>query len=145
MKLVRYRDRSGNLSFGRLADDGHVTRIEGDLLNSFTDTGEVADVAKILAPIEPRDVICIGLNYRKHAAEGNQPIPQHPVVFMKNSGSVQNPGDPIILPRRLRSDAVDYECELAVVIGRTCHNVAKSDAFGYVLGYTCANDVSARD
>jgi 2-keto-4-pentenoate hydratase/2-oxohepta-3-ene-1,7-dioic acid hydratase in catechol pathway len=58
---------------------------------------------------------------------------------------VQNPGDPIILPRRLRSDSVDYECELAVVIGKICYNVAKSDALGYVLGYTCANDVSARD
>ena len=145
MKLVRYRGRSGDVSFGRQRDDGRVTRIEGDLLTSFTDTGEAADVAKILAPIEPRDIICIGLNYRKHAAEGNQPIPEHPVVFMKNSGAVQNPDDPIILPRRLRSDAVDYECELAVIIARTCYNVAKSDALGYVLGYTCANDVSARD
>jgi 2-keto-4-pentenoate hydratase/2-oxohepta-3-ene-1,7-dioic acid hydratase in catechol pathway len=145
MKLVRYRDRSGHLSFGRLHDEGPVTRIEGDLLSSFADTGEAADVAKLLAPCEPRDIICIGLNYRKHAAEGNQPIPQNPVVFLKNSGSVQNPGDPIVLPRRLRSDAVDYECELAVVIGRTCLNVAKSEALGYVLGYTCANDVSARD
>ena len=145
MKLVRYQDRLGKVYFGRLHGDGHVTRIEGDPLTSFADTGEVADVAKTLAPIEPRDVICIGLNYRKHAAEGNQPIPEHPVVFMKNSGTIQNPGDPIFLPRRLRSDAVDYECELAVVIERTCRNVAKSEAIGYVLGYTCANDVSARD
>jgi 2-keto-4-pentenoate hydratase/2-oxohepta-3-ene-1,7-dioic acid hydratase in catechol pathway len=67
------------------------------------------------------------------------------VLFLKNSGAVQNPGDPIVLPRRLRSDEVDYECELAVVIGRTCHNVARADALSHVLGYTCANDVSARD
>jgi 2-keto-4-pentenoate hydratase/2-oxohepta-3-ene-1,7-dioic acid hydratase in catechol pathway len=151
MKIVRYRDRSGIVSFGRQHADGRVTRIEGDLFasfddaRSFVDTGTAADVAKVLAPVEPRDIICIGLNYRKHAAEGNQAIPENPVVFMKNSGAVQNPGDPIILPRRLRSDSVDYECELAVVIGRTCYNVAKSDALGYVLGYTCANDVSARD
>jgi 2-keto-4-pentenoate hydratase/2-oxohepta-3-ene-1,7-dioic acid hydratase in catechol pathway len=145
MKLVRYGDRSGKTSFGRRHDDGHVTRIEGDLLGSYADTGEPADVAKLLAPIEPRDIICIGLNYRKHAAEGNQAIPEHPVVFMKNIGTLQNPGDPIILPRKLRSDSVDYECELAVVIGRTCYNVAKSDALDYVLGYACANDVSARD
>jgi 2-keto-4-pentenoate hydratase/2-oxohepta-3-ene-1,7-dioic acid hydratase in catechol pathway len=58
---------------------------------------------------------------------------------------LQNPGDPIVLPRKLNSDSVDYECELAVVIGKTCHNVSKKDALNHVLGYTCANDVSARD
>ncbi len=89
--------------------------------------------------------MCIGLNYRKHAAEGNQAIPEFPVLFMKNSGSVQNPSDPIVLPRKLRSDKVDYECELAVIIGKACHNVRKEDALNYVLGYSCANDVSARD
>jgi 2-keto-4-pentenoate hydratase/2-oxohepta-3-ene-1,7-dioic acid hydratase in catechol pathway len=145
MKLLRYRDRSGKTSFGRRHDNGRVTRIEGDILGSFKDTGEAADVAALLAPIEPRDIICIGLNYRKHAAEWNQPIPENPVVFMKNSGALQNPGDPIVLPRKLRSDKVDYECELAVVIGKSCHNVPKSEALGRVLGYTCANDVSARD
>src|SRR6185436_15894772 len=67
------------------------------------------------------------------------------VVFMKLPGAVQNPGDPIVLPRCLRSDEVDFECELAVVIGKSCRNVAKGNALDYVLGYTCANDVSARD
>ena len=64
---------------------------------------------------------------------------------LQHLGTLQNPGDPIVLPRRLRSDAVDYECELAVVIGRECYNVSKADALQYVLGHTCANDVSARD
>jgi 2-keto-4-pentenoate hydratase/2-oxohepta-3-ene-1,7-dioic acid hydratase in catechol pathway len=67
------------------------------------------------------------------------------VLFMKNSGTLQNPGDAIVLPRKLRSDEVDYECELAVVIGKTCHNVSRTDALNHVLGYTCANDVFARD
>ncbi len=145
MKLVRYQDTSGKISFGRRHDDGRITQVDGEILTSLMDTGKTATVAKQLAPIEPRDIICIGLNYRKHAAEGNQAIPEYPVVFMKNLGTVQNPGDPIILPRRLRSDAVDYECELAVVIGRECYNVPKAKALDYVLGYTCANDVSARD
>lgn len=145
MKLIRYQDTAGKIFFGQRHDDGRVTRIEGDILGSFTDSGQSADVAKQLAPIDPRDIICIGLNYRKHAEEGKQAIPEHPVVFMKNVGAVQNPEDPIILPRKLRSDAVDYECELAVVIGRECYNVSKADALKYVLGYTCANDVSARD
>jgi len=67
------------------------------------------------------------------------------VLFMKSPGAVQNPGDPILLPRHLRSDQVDYECELAVVIGRRCKNVSRDRALDHVLGYTCANDVSARD
>ena len=72
-------------------------------------------------------------------------IPQHPVLFIKNPAAVQNPGDPILLPSVLKSDSVDYECELAVVIGKAARNVSKADALDYVLGYTCANDVSARD
>ena len=145
MKILRYEDAEGQIHFGARHDDDTVTRIEGDIYGTHRDTGEPAKVSKRLAPIDPRDIICIGLNYRKHAAEGNQPIPEQPVVFMKNVGTVQNPGDPIVLPRKLRSDAVDYECELAVVIGKTCQNVSKADALSYVLGYTCANDVSARD
>jgi len=145
MKLVRYESKGGDVGYGRRHDDGRVTRIEGDPLQRWSDTSDVVDVKKLLAPIEVRDILCIGLNYRKHAAEGNHAPPEFPVVFMKNLGTVQNPGDPIILPRKLLSDAVDYECELAVVIGRECYNVRKADALKYVLGYTCANDVSARD
>ena len=72
-------------------------------------------------------------------------FPEYPVLFIKSISSLQNPEDPILLPRHLRSDRVDYECELAVVIGRVCKNVSASKAFDYVAGYTCANDVSARD
>jgi len=145
MRIVRYQSPNGEKNLGCLHSDGKITRLSGYLFGTLADTGEVAQVARLLAPIEPRDIICIGLNYRRHAAEGNQPIPEFPVVFMKNSGTLQNPGDPIVLPRRLKSDAVDYECELAVVLKKDCHNVSKADALDYVLGYTCANDVSARD
>jgi 2-keto-4-pentenoate hydratase/2-oxohepta-3-ene-1,7-dioic acid hydratase in catechol pathway len=145
MRIVRYQDPSGKIHFGRSHDGNRVTRLDGNIQTGFRDTGETATVAKLLAPIEPRDIICIGLNYRKHAAEGNQPIPEHPVMFMKNSGALQNPGDPIILPRKLPSESVDYECELAVVIGKPCLNVSREKALNHVLGYTCANDVSARD
>lgn len=145
MKIVRYTDSHGAIGLGARHDSGQVTRLEGDLFAKLTDTGQAVDVAKLLAPLEPRDILCIGLNYRRHAAEGNQAIPEQPVLFMKNVGTTQNPGDPIVLPRKLRSDAVDYECELAVIIGKTCHNVSRDNALDYVLGYTCANDVSARD
>lgn len=145
MNIIRYRDSHGYYEYGQRHKDGRVTRLKGDLFTLTVETEEPADVDKLLAPIDPREIICIGLNYRKHAAEGNQPIPEFPVVFMKSLGTVQNPDDPIILPRKLRSDAVDYECELAVVIGRACRNVSRANALDYVLGYTCANDVSARD
>lgn len=144
MKIVRFLS-AGQERLGRLHADGRTTLLEGELLGELRDTGTPAIVDKLLAPLEPRDILCIGLNYRKHAAEGGVEPPSHPVLFMKNSGSVQNPGDPIVLPRRLRSDQVDYECELAVVIGTRCHNVSRADALHHVLGYTCANDVSARD
>ena len=145
MKIIRYLDQSGNEALGNLRDDGTTTRLAGELFGELSDTSEKADVAKLLTPVAPTDILCIGLNYRRHAEEGGQAIPEQPVLFMKTASAVQNPGDPIVLPRKLRSDKVDYECELAVVIGKTCHNVSKADALDYVLGYTCANDVSARD
>jgi len=145
MKILRFRDTSGHVHLGAQHANGNVTLVEGELLGKHHDTGKPAQVHELLAPLEPRDIICIGLNYRKHAAEGGQAIPEFPVVFMKNSGTLQDPGKPIVLPRKLASDSVDYECELAVVIGKTCHNVKREDALSHVLGYTCANDVSARD
>jgi 2-keto-4-pentenoate hydratase/2-oxohepta-3-ene-1,7-dioic acid hydratase in catechol pathway len=144
MKITRFLS-SGREHLGRLHDDGQTTLLEGDLFGGFHDTGTPAAVDKLLAPLVPRDILCIGLNYKQHAAESNAEPPPHPVLFMKNSGTLQNPGDPIVLPRQLRSDEVDYECELAVVIGTTCHNVSRAEALEHVLGYTCANDVSARD
>jgi 2-keto-4-pentenoate hydratase/2-oxohepta-3-ene-1,7-dioic acid hydratase in catechol pathway len=145
MKIARYQDRDGNVHFGQLHEPSRITRLDGDLYSGLHDTGQVAEVAKRLAPLVPVDIICIGLNYRKHAEEGGKPLPEFPVVFMKNIGTLLHPGDPIVLPRRLRSDAVDFECELAVVIGRRCHNAGRDEALRYVLGYTAANDVSARD
>lgn len=145
MKIVRFLDSNQQAHLGKLHDSGQVTRLDGSLFGALVDTGIPVDVHKLLSPLDPKDILCIGLNYRRHAAEGNQPIPEFPILFMKNSGAVQHPGDPILLPRHLVSNAVDYECELAVVIGRECYNVKKEQALEYVLGYTCANDVSARD
>jgi 2-keto-4-pentenoate hydratase/2-oxohepta-3-ene-1,7-dioic acid hydratase in catechol pathway len=145
MKLIRFENPDGNLRYGALQPDGSALEIEGDIFGQFSVTSRKATVKKILAPLAPTNLLCIGLNYRRHAAEGKAKIPEFPVLFMKSTAAVQNPGDPIILPRQLASDEVDYECELAVVIGKRCKNVAESEALNYVLGYTCANDVSARD
>jgi 2,4-diketo-3-deoxy-L-fuconate hydrolase len=96
------------------------------------------------APVpRPGKIICIGLNYRDHAAESNMPIPEKPVVFSKFSTAVIAPGEPVVLPAA--SQQVDYEAELAVVIGRRAKHIPAERAYDYVLGYTAFNDVSARD
>jgi 2-keto-4-pentenoate hydratase/2-oxohepta-3-ene-1,7-dioic acid hydratase in catechol pathway len=145
MKIIRYQDSKGVVDYAAQQPEGKAFKLSGDIFAWPRVTGEVADVTKLLAPLMPTVFFCIGLNYRKHAEESNAPIPEFPVVFMKNPAAVQDPGGPILLPRRLKSSDVDYECELAVVIGKRCKNVAKESALEYVLGYCCANDISARD
>ena len=145
MKIIRYLDRSENVKFAFEGPDGHAIELEGDVLSQRKSRNRQADVRKILAPIAPSQILGIGLNYRRHAEETRAKIPDYPVLFGKGLNSVQNPGDPIFLPTHLASSEVDYECELAVVIGRPCKNVSRQQALDFVLGYTCANDVSARD
>ncbi|HWB02416.1 MAG TPA: fumarylacetoacetate hydrolase family protein [Verrucomicrobiales bacterium] len=145
MKIIRCLDPNGNPCHAALQDDGSALKLEGDLYFSPRVTREAVSPEKLLAPLDPEVILCIGLNYRRHAEEGNAPIPEFPVLFMKSKAALQHPGGPIQLPRHLQSDQVDYECELAVVIGKRCKNVSRENALDYVLGYTCANDVSARD
>jgi 2-keto-4-pentenoate hydratase/2-oxohepta-3-ene-1,7-dioic acid hydratase in catechol pathway len=145
MKIIRYLDPTGEVRYAALQGDGAAVEIEGDVFGQYTVTARPARVAKLLAPVVPPAIYCIGLNYRQHAAESKLPIPEFPVVFMKAPTAVQNPEDPIWLPRHLRSDQVDYEAELAVVIGKKGKNIPREEALQYVQGYTCANDVSARD
>ncbi len=103
-----------------------------------------ASSARLHAPIDdPGKFICIGLNYRDHAEEANQPIPKEPPIFAKWSNAILDPGEPILRPRG--SSMLDWEVELGVVIGRTARFVPKERALDYVWGYTIINDVSARD
>ena len=100
--------------------------------------------ARLMAPVgRPGKVICLGLNYRDHARESKMPAPSEPVIFSKASSSVIGPGEPIVLPEASRE--VDYEVELAFVIGRRAKLVRAAEAMGCVAGYTVLNDVSARD
>jgi 2-keto-4-pentenoate hydratase/2-oxohepta-3-ene-1,7-dioic acid hydratase in catechol pathway len=144
MKIVRYLDGAGRAHYGKEEGEG-VLQIEGDIFGDHTVTKKTADVQRLLAPVEPKQFLGIGLNYRRHAEETNAKIPEYPILFMKGVNAVQGPGGPIVIPGHLPSAEVDYECELAVVIGRACKNVSPEQALDYVLGYTCANDVSARD
>ncbi|MEM9399158.1 MAG: fumarylacetoacetate hydrolase family protein [Verrucomicrobiota bacterium] len=148
MKLVRYINQENEICLGAWEGVEYtacVKKIVGDWFDGFSVTEENESVEKLLAPLEPEQIICIGLNYKLHADEMGAKMPQYPILFMKNIASVQNPFDPIELPRISRSDEVDYEAELAIVIGRKCKNVQREKALDYVLGFTCANDVSARD
>lgn len=145
MKLIRYINPQGQVSGGILREAGQAERLASDDFLHLQPTGIIEKVERLLAPVVPRQILCIGLNYRRHAEETGGKVPEFPVLFMKSIASVQDPGGPIMLPRHLRSDEVDYECELAVVIGREARNVSRESAMDYVLGYTCANDVSARD
>ena len=145
MRIIRYLDPSGQIHQGAEQPDGSARRIAGDIFGAHSVTTEPARIAKLLAPVAPTQILCIGLNYRRHAAETGAKPPERPILFVKGINAAQHPGDPILLPRRLRSDEVDYECELAVVIGRAARNVSRARALEHVLGYTCCNDVSARD
>ncbi len=100
--------------------------------------------SRLLAPVDPPNVLAIGLNYRAHAMEGGETLPERPLLFIKATTTVCGPSDPIVLPR-IAPDHVDYECELAIIIGQKAKHVSEEDALDYVLGYTCGNDVSARD
>lgn len=143
MKFVRYR-AEGRVHHGRLHDDGTIERLVGSPLETQTPSGERDHLPKVklLAPIDPPRVFGVGLNYALHAKEAGQPVPEFPMLFMKPPTAVIGPEDPIVYPRQ--GKRVDYECELAVVIGRKVRRVRESQALDAVLGYTCANDVSER-
>lgn len=144
MKIIRYKNPAGTIHHAG-SGDGSYYEIHGDVFGQFELTDQKAEISKLLAPVTPTSILCIGLNYHRHAEESNMAAPDRPVLFCKGINSLQNPGDPIRIPRFAASEEVDYECELAVVIGRPCKNVTRETALDYVLGYTCANDVSARD
>lgn len=99
--------------------------------------------ARISKPFQPRNILCVGLNYKDHADESSTPLPKQPILFAKWTSAASGPDDPIVLPPD--TNEVDYEAELAVIMGRRCKGVSSDKALDYVAGYACMNDVSARD
>jgi 2-keto-4-pentenoate hydratase/2-oxohepta-3-ene-1,7-dioic acid hydratase in catechol pathway len=137
MRLVRF-DINGDVFTGRV--DGDMVRpLDGRVLPRDYAVTEV----RLLPPCLPSKVVAIGLNYRDHAEEMGVTLPEEPLLFLKPSTSVIGPGDRIVMPRQ--SARVDFEAELAVVIGKTARNVSLDDAMDHILGFTCLNDVTARD
>jgi 2-keto-4-pentenoate hydratase/2-oxohepta-3-ene-1,7-dioic acid hydratase in catechol pathway len=148
MKFIRFLS-AGKIHRGRLNPDGTGSPLLGaghdegyfPPLPAFSE--ERLPIERLLAPVLPPDILAIGLNYKLHAAEGKKETPPVPLLFQKAGNSLNHPSDPIPLPRN--SAKVDYEGELAVVIGKAAKDVPRERALEYVFGYTCANDVSARD
>jgi 2-keto-4-pentenoate hydratase/2-oxohepta-3-ene-1,7-dioic acid hydratase in catechol pathway len=145
MRIIRFVDSLGQICYGQDLGSGKAQPLVGDLFGKLEPVGGDVTVARLLAPITPANIFCIGLNYREHAIEGGQEIPERPVVFMKPTSTITDPGSAIKIPTVCNpAGEVDYECELAVVIGKAATNVSEADALSYVFGYTGANDVSAR-
>lgn len=142
MQIIRFLS-GGQTYTGQRINATTARLIEGDLFGAYRVTDTQKPIEQLLAPIVPAAILCIGLNYREHAAESGSEIPLHPVLFIKNPNALNHPGAPIELPDK--SDQVDYEAELVIVIGKTAKNVTRAQALDYVFGYTCGNDVSARD
>ena len=150
MRIARFAVK-GEVSFGIIEGPGSdpadlvVSAVAGHPFAPLVPTGErhPLTAVRLLAPVLPSKVVCIGKNYADHIAEMGGAAPEDPVVFLKPSTSVIGPGDPIVLPRN--SSRVDHEAELGIVIGRLCRDVPRERAHDVILGYTCGNDVTARD
>ena len=146
MKLIRFMINDKKVLRYGIMGDGYARAIVADPFEGMiVGTSETyqADEITILAPCTPTKIVAVGLNYRDHAEELKMPLPDEPLIFLKPPSSVIGQGGEIIRPAQ--SNRVDYEAELGVVIGKTTRNVPPEKVKGHVLGYTCVNDVTARD
>src|SRR3954469_2126598 len=139
-----YRARQGADIFYAVEREGAVRRASGDLYGGLTAGEPIAAGLKgltLLPPVMPSKIVCVGLNYKDHAAETGKPLPAEPLIFIKPRTAVVGPGEPIRIPPGV--GRVDHEAELGVVISRRAHRVKAADAWQYILGLICVNDVTA--
>jgi 2-keto-4-pentenoate hydratase/2-oxohepta-3-ene-1,7-dioic acid hydratase in catechol pathway len=124
--------------------EGRWRLVEGDIYGTFTEGQEISgDAARVLAPVLPSKIVCVGLNYKDHAAEQNKPLPAEPLLFLKPPTAVIGPGAPIEVP--MWAGRIDHEAELGIVIGKTASRVPMNRARDHILGLVCFNDVTARE
>ena len=145
MKFCRYINAASSPAYGIL-DDGAIREISAAPWMEWKETGKsmAAGEARLVAPVEPRKIVCVGRNYAAHAAELGNEVPKDPLIFLKPSTAIVGPNEPIVLPKY--SQRVEHEGELGLVVARRCSNLTDDeDAVSYLLGYTCVNDVTARD
>ncbi|MBP7341243.1 MAG: fumarylacetoacetate hydrolase family protein [Smithellaceae bacterium] len=146
MKIIRFVSDADEILCGAYdpARPGSAAVIEGTIPGAWSVTAREARIKRLLAPLVPVNILALGINYKKHGDETAMSYPEEPVLFIKATSSLTGPAAPILLPAA-GPDQVDYEAELAVVIGKPARNVTPEEALERVFGYTCANDVSARD
>jgi 2-keto-4-pentenoate hydratase/2-oxohepta-3-ene-1,7-dioic acid hydratase in catechol pathway len=146
MKIVRFVSEEGHLLYGMYdpAKPGEARIIRGDIFGDHEALGKYIKIKEYLPPVDPCNILAVGLNYRKHADEIGMAYPENPVVFIKAASSVVGHLSPILLPVA-GPDRVDYEAELAVIIGKKAKNISSSEVMDCIAGYVCSNDVSARD
>ena len=143
-KLVAFADEAGQRRHALWTGGPTGELVEGTPIAGYQPTGRTVTIERPLAPIEPPNIFGIGLNYAAHAAEGKRDVPDKPLIFGVATTAVIGTEEAIVLPRPAPRK-VDFEAELGVVIGRRCKDVPVGEALGYVGGYTCVNDVTARD
>jgi 2-keto-4-pentenoate hydratase/2-oxohepta-3-ene-1,7-dioic acid hydratase in catechol pathway len=145
MRYVRFQRRGENAVRLGWIEDERIGSIEGPLFGAHRRIPVTwpSSTVKLLSPLVPGKIVCVGRNYIEHAREHEAEVPEVPLLFLKPPSAVIGPGDPIILP--VQSEQVEHEAELAVVIGRKARQVAPNEARDYIFGYTAANDVTARD
>ena len=145
MKIARFIINGENDERYGCIEDNTIKLIDGDIFGEFSISGKCVNIddVKLVAPCRPTKIVAVGLNYADHANEMGDEIPEFPALFLKPDTAVIGPLDNIIYPPM--SNRVDYEAELAIVIKKTAENISKEEALDYVLGYTCLNDVTARD
>jgi 2-keto-4-pentenoate hydratase/2-oxohepta-3-ene-1,7-dioic acid hydratase in catechol pathway len=144
MKFVRFAIGS-TIGYGTLENDGQIRAVTTTPFLPWEHTDErfAPDTVRILAPVLPSKIVAVGLNYKSHAEETGMKLPAEPMLFIKPTTSVIGPGETIKMPPQ--SSRVDYEAELAIVIGKAAKDVDENSAANAILGYTCGNDVTARD
>src|SRR5262245_48304452 len=143
-QLYRYQ-QNGAARFA-VARGGHLFELDGDMFGPRRKGREISGglgSLTLLPAVSPTKIVCVGLNYKDHAAEQNKPLPAEPLLFIKPSTSVVGPGQPIKLPPG--AGRCDHEAELGIVIRKRAHRVARASAWDYVLGSIAVNDVTARD
>ena len=142
-------NRFYRIEYGRVSrycvEQSHGCRlVDGDMFNEWQPGEPVSRSAhRLLAPVHPSKIVAIGLNYKDHAAEQGKAVPAEPLMFLKPSTAVIGPGDAIVLPEN--AGRIDYEADVAVVVGRRAWQVREEESLEFVLGITCLNDVTARD
>lgn len=143
MKIVRFLDEKE--LWGILDDRKKIDVLEQSPFNGFKSAGKQIELdnVRLLAPAEPSKIVAVGLNYSEHANELKMSEPDEPIIFLKPQSSIIGTGDMIDFPKSVKQ--LDYEAELAIVIGREAKNVNETAAKKYIFGYTCANDITARD